>query len=196
MFQTENTSELPVAMVFRPQVLDICSRLFPFDSGAMAQRLFGEKWHTAMSPFEKRFVVNRKLSEAARLLVHCCYEENAGYVEGNPVRTLAYRSSALAALHQFLCEDLSSLTTVPSGIDHRQRSIELISATSVPLAEELIWIGMPNSCVDETLKTIRRLTRTIPQIYPYHFRRNFNPNEYAAELESRARIEAIQRYIK
>ena len=34
--QSENAAELPVAMVFSPEVLDVCTRLFPFDSGAMA----------------------------------------------------------------------------------------------------------------------------------------------------------------
>lgn len=194
--QTEDASALPVAMVFRPHVLDACARLFPFDSGAMANGLFGDTWHATMNPFERRFVVKNNLSEAARLLVHCCYEENTRYIDGDPTATLAFPSPALTALHDFLCQDLSGLATVPNGIDHRQRSIELIASTAVQLAENLIWIGMPNLHVDETMAAIRRLTRTVPQHWPYHYRRNFHPDEYAAQLESRARSEVIERYAK
>lgn len=194
--QTENTSELPVAMVFRPQVLDLCGRLFPFDSGAMAGHLFGTKWDTALSPFQDRFSVRDDLNTAARLLVHCCYRENSRYVEGKPASVLGYSGPSLNALYNFLSEDLSGLGTVSGGIDHRQRSIELLSSVSVPIANELIWIGLPHSRLSKTIKAIRRLTRTMPQVYTYHFRRNFYPDEYAAELEVNARAQAIDRYLK
>src|ERR1017187_9469822 len=44
-FQSENAAELPVGMVFTPQVLDKCIKLFPFDSGAMARKLYGDCWY-------------------------------------------------------------------------------------------------------------------------------------------------------
>ena len=162
----------------------------------MANRLFGDIWHDSMNPFEKRFVVNTNLSEAARLLVHCCYEENRRYINGEPKAKLAFPSPALIALHDFLCKDLSKLKTVPNGIDHRQRSIELICSTAVELADNLLWIGFPNLQVDDTMAHIRRLTRTVPQYWTYDFRRNFSPDEYAALLENQAKSQVIERYIK
>lgn len=197
--QTEEASALPVAMVFKPQIVDKCSRLFPFDSGAMKKELFGAAWHSTMNPFERRFVVDAShssLSEAARLIVHCCYEKNEKYLMGDPTATLVFPSPALTALHSFLSADLSLLRTRPNGVDHRQRSIELISAAAIDLAENLIWIGLPNVHVDRTMADIRRLTRTVPQYYPYNFRRNFHPDEYATELETAARSEVIERYAK
>src|SRR5690349_10655561 len=46
--QTQNATELPIAMVFSPKVLDVAFQLFPFDSGAMAAKLFGEDWWDKM----------------------------------------------------------------------------------------------------------------------------------------------------
>jgi hypothetical protein len=195
--QTENVSELPVAMVFTPQVLDECVELFPFDSGAMANKLFGDAWYAAMKPFEERFSVkNDDLSTAARTLVHSLYQSNAKYVEGKPVKAFATSSPTLKLLHEFLAEDLSGTGTVPGGVDHRQRSIELLSATSVSIVNELIWIGLPHSRLDKALRAIRRQTRTIPQIYTYRFSKNFYPDEYAADLQRAAREQVIERYIR
>src|SRR5271157_1578136 len=56
--QTERASELPVALVFSPEVLDEVSRLFPFDSGAMAANRFGPDWFRRLGPFDLRFGVN------------------------------------------------------------------------------------------------------------------------------------------
>ena len=85
--QSENAAELPVAMVFSPEVLDVCTRLFPFDSGAMADRVFGDGWYTAMEPFQDRFsIAGGDLSMAARLLVLSLYDTNERYVTGRPIQ--------------------------------------------------------------------------------------------------------------
>ncbi len=195
--QSENVTELPVAMVFTPEVMDACCRLFPFDSGAMARKLYGGKWYTAMEPFEKRFsICTGKLSTAARLLVHHLYRTNSRYVGGRPARGNPSWPATLSLLHTFLDQDLSGTCTVPCGIDHRQRSIELLSDAPVSIANELIWIGLPHHRLARTMKAIRELTRTVPQIYPYRFSRNFNPDEIAGELQRAARDQVVERYLE
>ena len=193
--QTENVTELPVALVFTPTVMDICSKLFPFDSGAMAQKLYGDSWYSAMKPFEERFSIsNDDLSTTARLLVHKLFGTNAAYVEGRPADQIAASPPALNLLHSFLKENLSNHTSVPWGIDGRQRSIELLSSTSISIADKLIWIGLPLFRSDDMLTGIRKFTRTIPQIYTYRHSRNFNPDQYAADLQRAAQEQVINRY--
>ena len=64
-------------MVFTPEVLDTCARLYPFDSGAMMKRLFGDQWFQSLYPFEERFAITQGgLSHAARVLVGSLYAEN------------------------------------------------------------------------------------------------------------------------
>jgi hypothetical protein len=194
--QTENVAELPVGMVFTPQVLDACMRIFPFDSGAMAAKSFGDRWYTAMQPFDERFSIGKDLSTSARLLIHNLYQTNAKYLEGRPARKLAFASPTLQLLHDFLTQDQSGSPRVLGGIDHRQRSIEALSSVPVSLANELIWIGLPHHRLAKALKAIRRDTRRIPQIYPYHYSKNFDPDSVAEILQRVAYDDVIKRYLK
>jgi len=195
--QTQNVAELPVAMVFTPEVMDACFKLFPFDSGAMAQKLYGDKWYADMQPFEERFSIrNGNLSTAARLLVQNHYRTNSNYVEGRPAGSVASWPPTLTLLHAFLSQDLSGIPTVPFGIDHRQRSIELLSAAPVSIAKELIWIGFPEFRSATIMKAIRKLTRTLPQTFIYGYSKNFNPDEYARVLQQAAQEDVVDRYLE
>jgi hypothetical protein len=195
--QSENAAELPVAMVFSPEVLDVCTRLFPFDSGAMADKLFGEAWYTAMEPFEDRFsITGGDLSMAARLLVLNLYHTNQKYIGGRPVRSAPAGAPALQLLHGFLSTNQSNNLSVFGGVDHRQRSIEALTTASVSLAKHLVWIGMPHSRYAKTMKAIKRHTRRVPQAYAYHPSRNFSPDTWAADLERQAYEDIVERYAK
>jgi len=194
--QTEKVTELPVAMVFEPPVMDLCSTLFPFDSGAMAQKLFGAYWHEQMKPFQERYAVRNNLSGAAQLLVQTLFLTNENYIRGDPADVSGPLPSALDLLHNFLKQDLSGLRSAPSGIDHRQRSIELLSTVAVSIAKHLVWIGLPHTKIAQTIAALRKLTRTIPQVYTYHYTRNFNPDEYAGRLQEAAEKELIGRYLR
>jgi hypothetical protein len=182
-------------MLFSPAVLDVASQLFPFDSGAMAAKLFGGEWWHAMSPFETRFsIASGDLASYARKLVSVFYSTNRQYIKGDPVARLCYDADILVLLHKFLREDMSMLAAETGGVDHRQRSIEVLSSRSVTLAEHLIWIGLPNFRLRETLGRLREIRRTVPEFFPYEYSRNFNPAEIAAHLQGRAQG-VIERYL-
>ena len=124
---------------------------------------------------------------AARLLVYHLYKTNAKYVEGRPIKGPDFPSSTLKLLHAFLMQDQSGNVTVPGGIDHRQRSIELLSSVRVSIAQELIWIGLPHSRLAKAMQAIRRYTRTIPQIYPYMY------SEISIPIRLRKTLNALRR---
>ncbi len=168
--QTERTSELPVALVFSPNMMSVISQLFPFDSGAVADNRFGPDWSRRLAPFASRFSVTTTdaLRDARRLVYHLPFP----------------------LLHEFLTTDLSSL-----NVDHRQRTIEAISEVAIELGRHLLWIGIPQFRTSAVLKELHRWTTpNILPFYTYDFTKNFNPAEMAARLEENAQECVIKRY--
>jgi hypothetical protein len=187
---TENASELPVGLVFTPEVLDRCSRLFPFDSGAMMKRLFGDQWFQTMHPFEQRFAItNGNLNHAARALVACLYAENHRYLEGRPIKDLGSAPTALQVLHAFLSENFTA-----KAVDHRHRSIEALTKVPVSLGEDLMWIGLPMHRLAKAKKILRGQMRKLPVFYTYSWSRNHSPDAIAEVLQREAQRTLISSY--
>ncbi len=187
---SENASELPVGLVFGPEVLDTCSRLFPFDSGAMMKGRFGDDWLKTLDPFADRFAIsNGSLSDAARSLVACLYSENDRYLQGRPIKDLRGAPTALKVLHDFLSADLSS-----KAVDHRHRSIEALTKTPVSLAKDLIWIGLPMHRLTRAKSILRGQTRRLPVFYSYSGARNNSPYGIAEVLQREAQKAVVWSY--
>jgi hypothetical protein len=188
---TENATELPVAFVFSPVALSHVSRLFPFDSGAMASGKFGPEWSRRLSPFQSRFSVNTTdaLQDAGRLVYHL-FETNRQYLKGQACCDGAGKYEPFPLLREFLSADLSSIQ-----VDHRQRTIEAIAEVDIKLRDTLEWIGVPEI---DTLNVADRLYHwTKPRmvkIHSYGFRKNFHPRELAAQLEQAAYDYVVQKY--
>jgi hypothetical protein len=189
--QTERASELPIAMVYSPLVMNVISRLFPFDSGAMAKGLFGPDWKSRLDPFESRFSVNTNdaRNDASRLVFHL-YETNIRYLNGRASNARKKKHSPLPLLQEFLTSDLTSL-----HVDHRQRTIEAISSVALELGKHLLWMGIPQRETSKVAKALYRWTAPeVTEIETYDFTRNFNPSEYSAVLEAMARRYVMKRY--
>ena len=189
--QTEQTTELPVALVFSPAAMNLISKLFPFDSGAMAENKFGTDWTRKLSPFDERFSVTTTdaLTDARRLVYHL-FETNRKYIKGVASTDARHKKDPLPLLHEFLNSDLSSF-----NIDHRQRTIEAISEVPVQLAQHLLWIGMPQWRTSTVLSELFEWTDPIvPQCHTYDCAKNFNPAEIAARLEDKAFEFVVKRY--
>ncbi|SRR6266436_3840838 len=189
--QTEQATELPVALVFAPTVLDLISQLFPFDSGAAAAERFGLDWARKLAPFRKRFLVNTTdaLMDARRLVYHL-FKTNSQYLKGIPFGSGKHKRDPFPLLYEFLTTDLSS-----HEIDHRQRAIEAISDIPIELGKHLLWIGLPEWKTSSVLKDLYRSTApTVPQFDTYKYTKNFNPTEIAALLEEKAYKAVIEKY--
>lgn len=189
--QTERTSELPVALVFSPDVMNLVSQLFPFDSGAVAANRFGPDWSLKLAPFASRFSVTtaNALRDARRLVYHL-FETNPRYLSGRATKNGTLKQDPFPLLQEFLSTDMSSL-----NVDHRQRTIEAISEVAIDLAQHLLWIGIPQCKTSTILKELYRWTA--PNIVPFHaydFTKNFNPSEVAARLEDKAHECVIKHY--
>ena len=188
---TEKTTELPVALVFSPSVMNVISRLFPFDSGAAAGDRFGPEWSSKLAPFVSRFSVTTTdaLQDARRLVYHL-FETNAKYLGGTAAKSGKLKDHPFPLLHDFLSADLSAL-----NVDHRQRTIEAISESAIALGQHLLWIGIPEYRTSTVLKELHRWTApNVPPFYTYGFTKNFNPSQIAARLEDHAHECVIKRY--
>jgi hypothetical protein len=191
--QTESATELPVAIILSPEVLQVADCFYPFDSGAVSADKFGRKWSARLKPFADRFAVRpANVMQPGPRLVRALYGSNKNYVAGVPSPSSDSYPDPIPALFSFLNEDMSS-----QGIDHRHRSIEELIDQPVPLGKHLRWIGFPRIDDAEVLRKIYLLTK--PEVRPYwsySYNRNFNPVEIAAQLEMKARESIVDGYLE
>ena len=189
--QTEQVCELPVAFVLSPAVMNMITRLFPFDSGAAATDQFGPDWAKKLAPFRDRFSIttSEALVDARRLVYHL-FETNSQYLKGIAGNGARKKQEPFPLLLEFLGADLSSF-----GVDHRQRTIEAISEIPIDFGQHLLWIGFPEWRTSEMLKKLFHCTApNVPQYELYDYTKNFNPSEIAARLEEKAYEFVIKRY--
>jgi len=189
--QTERVTELPVALVFSPEIMNAISRLFPFDSGAAAGDRFGPDWATRLAPFADRFAVNTTdaLLDVRRLVYHL-FETNPRYLKGSAASAGKLKRKPFPLLQEFLSTDLSSLS-----VDRRQRTIEAISEVAIGLGQHLLWIGMPQYQTSTVFRELYCWTKpNVVEPHTYDFSKNFNPSEIAARLEEKAFEAVVKRY--
>lgn len=191
--QTERVTELPVALVLSPKVLETASCFYPFDSGAMASGRFGSSWSATLDPFPDRFSVRPScVHRPASTLVKALYGSNSQYIAGNPDASSVNHPAPIPTLYRLLVEDLSAF-----DIDHRHRSIEELTEIPVQLSQHLLWIGFPRIIDDVVLKKVYNWTQpNLPGWWSYPYHRNFNPRELAAALEAKARQDVFDRYLE
>jgi hypothetical protein len=180
--QTEKATELPLAFLFDPSLLDSVAASYPFDTGAMAEGKFGPEWSARFPSFRTDFRVKpkRKSSRVSDLVFHL-FGTNKSYLRGEPSASCETKPDPLPLLYRFLSADLFSV-----GVDHRQRTIECMSSTHVPLNRSLIWIGFPDILGADLIKIYRLTKPWLPEFFAYPYHRNFDPKEIAAKLEHEA----------
>jgi len=191
--QTQNAVELPIALVFSPELLEVITSLFPFDTGAMANNPGFTEWKSKLAPFETRFRLSptRGARDVATALVYLLYADNPRYLNGEVASIAAKgRTPPLPLLAEFLDDNLA-----PES-DHRQRSIECLSDVAVALGRSLEWIGFPETLgTAQVMNSIYQWTQPhLPDFRAYPYHRNFNPAEIGAQLETWAHEAVIRKY--
>lgn len=185
-------TELPVAFVFNPSLLNRVSRFFPFDTGGLVKGYFG-KWNNALNPMEL-FQINSNQKESCNLaskIIYYLFKNNESYLQGVPDPSCKTKPDPLPLLFDFYSDDLSD-----TGADQRQCMIECHFNKIVPLKNELLWVGFPESMTREFSKLCNHMRPYVPQYYPYKTHTIKKPSEICAKLEEMARIQVIDRYVK
>lgn len=184
---TRNAAELPIAFLFDPKVLPSFFRYYPFDTGGLAQGLYGGLG-SVLQPFEDTYAVSGEDATTPSRIVYHLYMTNRRYLEGTLNDNLGSAPIPVPQLSAFLQADLTEL-----GIDKRQSVIECHSREPITLAQGLLWIGFPESMTDVFARLYDVTKPSMPEFYPYKSHVTFNPIEIAAVLENRA-ADVIKRF--
>jgi hypothetical protein len=186
---TKNASELPIAFVFNPNILDLINRYYPFDTGAVGKELFGE-WTKRLEHFKEEFKVQGGDYKIPCKIVRCLYGTNTKYLEGRIDPEFKKAPPPLPLLFEFMSQDFT-----PMGIDHRQYIIECQLKSALNLDHQLLWVGFPECMTNEFTNLLKRTLPYIPDYYSYPSHAVFNPSDIAAQLQTRA-YDIIRRFEK
>lgn len=187
---TQNVSEAPIAFVFKPSAAKYTSKSYPFDTGAL-HRGFYAHWTSRLNPTGRfAFTPGKDLSSICKF-IHYVFRDNTNYLQGNADSTaLGPADEPLPELLSFLCEDLTGF-----GTDHRKNVIELLSKTTIPFKNNLLWIAFPESMTSEIGELYDLMGPDLPKMHPYSSKRVLNPIEIAAILEEKAFEAVVKNFV-
>jgi hypothetical protein len=140
--------------------------------------------------FQTRFRVLGGDTATLCKMVHYIFETNDRYLFGQPRSECRSLPEPFPDLFNFLSRDLSE-----RGIDQRFRRFELQFKHPISL-KDLIWVAYPEGLDREFATLYEKIKPQMPQYYRYKWYKNFRPAELAAELQSKAREMAIDRFMK
>ncbi|HKY44805.1 MAG TPA: hypothetical protein VJM50_17065 [Pyrinomonadaceae bacterium] len=178
---------MPIAFLFNPSVLASFFRYYPFDTGALADGLFGKAGEPLL-PFKETYAVPAEdVSSPARMVYHL-YLTNHRYLTGHVNDQLVQMPTPFPQLSTFFNEDLCDY-----GIDRRQLLIECQSKNSIPLNKGLLWIGFPDSMTDIFARLYDVTKPSVPEYFQYEAHAIFNPAAICERLEFKA-AEVVRRF--
>jgi hypothetical protein len=186
---SRRATELPVAFLFDPGVLQFVERYFPSDTGAlrsMEERNYPEE----AVGFRQRFSVpgGGDYTVPAKLIYYV-FRTNDRYLFGNATAECRKLPSPFPELFRFISRDLSGI-----GVDQRQRRLEAQSKESIPL-RNLVWVGYPDVFDREFALLLENIKPSVPDYYSYRVIPSMPPSEAAAILQTRAH-DIVERYTK
>jgi hypothetical protein len=186
---SNRAADLPLALLFSPLVASEADRYYPSDTGAL-ERIAGNQDIRELRDFRTRFRVLGGDFAILCKMVHYLFRTNDRYLFGEVCQECCNLPDPFPDLFQFLSRDLSD-----KGVDQRARRFELQYKRPISL-RNLIWVAFPEGFEREFGRLYENLKPQMPQYYRYRWYRNFRPAELAAELQSKAREMAIDRYMK
>lgn len=188
---TKNVTELPIAFLFNPRLLKRILRFYPFDTGGLATGRFGT-WSSSLGSKLDDFKVNGDRHHTIpRKMIYHIFNSNESYLHGEPDPNCKTKPYPLPELFNFYSDDITSL-----GVDHRQCIIECQTSKPIPLKNELLWIGFPESMTLEFANLCKWMAPSIPQFFAYESHKITVPSEMTAKLEEIAKEEVVKRYIR
>lgn len=177
--QTQDELEFPVAFVFGAERLSSVARFYPYDTGAAAKGLFGDRWTSFLTRFEELYILKRP-----DRLVSRWYESNANYLKGLVPTRQSGGIDPARRLHHFLWQNMSHL-----GIDQRQRTIECLVDEPFPIFDALEWVAYPETA-ETAIRALWLASRQKKFRYEaYHADVNDNPASLVTLIRDKARRE-------
>ncbi|MEA5509461.1 hypothetical protein VB715_06765 [Crocosphaera sp. UHCC 0190] len=191
---TQEPTELPVAFLFAPKLLDNVARYFPYDTGAAQTERYGEPWSQTLRNFDRYAVSNQPNNfEIPCKLIHYIYGSNKKYLRGDHKSNLTDLQDPLPELYNFLESDLTK-----EGCDHRKCIIECQVEKQVDLKfDSPAWVAFPEGLMKDFVDFCEKYLRDcVPDYYAYDSHKIFTPSEIEAKIEEEASKLVKKRYIK
>lgn len=190
---TLEESAYPVAFLFHPAVLHASDVHYPFDTGAMARGMYGERPPT-LRTYKKSVSIRfstltsaKKPHDVPRLLVKHLYATNHQYMAGVPDNHAVKRPMPIPDLVRFIIAEADDS-------DHRRACIETQRHSPLPLKERLLWLGYPDVFQDEVHAYFRSIEPHVPKTWSYPSFVRYRPSDICAMLDGRA-YEVLEDYL-
>ena len=192
---TKNAAELPIVFIFHPSLLQSVDRYYPFDTGGLAKRRFGD-WTDKLVEYQERFRISgASNSTVPSRLVYHLYGGNKGYLRGEVNPDLKNKPEPLPQLFEFLAADLTQY-----GVDQRQASIEAHCKQAVPFDRDLLWVAFPDIKTKEFRPLFAQLYNwtkpSTPKFFAYRSHSIISPREIAAQLQMAAHDAVIADFVQ
>jgi hypothetical protein len=174
--------EWPIVFVFDPEKVPDLRRIFPFDTGAFALRLYSEFFDKKSELMD--FSLDPTL-ESAKKLVSAFYQDNEEYYRGET------RKNVDIPLRQFEAQGVHELARLP-GVqgaitqyrtrDERSSAIEVQVSRTISLKHALIALVLPEPYLDD--KEIQEaLTRwNVNEVHTYATLHNLSGEAWVGEI--------------
>lgn len=184
----QETTQLPVAFLFKPDLLNQIEYFFPYDTGAAVHNIFPSPWSDKLCEFDNYRICNDAHWHLPSQLVCCLYGSHKHYLNGQAgygkgqlcipcLEHLSPLQKSLTTLLEFLTTDFTK--NPKSFIDHRQWVIECQTSNPIILHEvfnNILWLGMPNRYRQNFDNLCRQLCTQL-EIPPTFPRNDFYPSE-------------------
>lgn len=167
----------PVCFVFKPgsAVTTAIRRLFPCDSGALAADRFQPEIHTS----DRDDLELEPNIESARKLVSLYFAKNSRYFHGEVAPGITLPGGSIEERFlQLLQRD------GPVQYDDRKSAIEIQTDQNISLTDQLLFIVLPESYMDEAQIREAILMVWKCDVITYEFVKGSAPNEYYAIVRS------------
>ena len=160
---------LPIAFVFKPELIKNMACFYPYDTGAAHEDMYGDCYSKEMQNWEKYKVDNDGNFQLPSKIVYSFYETNKNYGNSQPVQEFNKEHESIMEPMQQLLKFLKSRL---QGVDHRKNAIECQTSKPILLNNEIyeyiMWIGCPRENVEQVFEMCEKINESLKSgHYPY-----------------------------
>jgi hypothetical protein len=163
----------PVCLLFRPEWTINIRRLFPFDSGAFHNELYGAYLHKKMKLGD--FGLEAHMETPGKVISRF-FGSVPAYLRADPKPPSAIDPAEFEA-HSYLALIQSK---EGNAIDSRGSGIELQTADAIPIGGAVAAIVLPSTFADGSMGT--KLKNLGIDVLPYRVHERSRPGEYTSEI--------------
>lgn len=187
---SRNAAQAPIALLFKPTLIEQIDIYYPYDTGAVKQFNQYGSHSEELQKFNRYRIHGHGDPYLPSKLVYHLYKNNSNYRIGIINQSCGEYPEPFPQLFKFLNTDLSE-----QRCDERQYTIECQATRNIYLQDNLEWIGIPESLFPQFQKLFKAMSPSPPFCYQYTSHSIINPTKIVGKLEAAAE-QYIERYLE